>query len=46
VDTGIANWKFTEVRSGLQAGDKVVLSVERKGVAAGVKAIAETPRAR
>ncbi|HUP63182.1 MAG TPA: efflux RND transporter periplasmic adaptor subunit [Thermoanaerobaculia bacterium] len=46
VEPGIANWKFTEVRSGVQAGEKVVLSVERKGVAAGVKAMPETPRTR
>lgn len=41
IETGLANWEFTEVRSGLNAGDKVVLSVEREGVAAGARAKAE-----
>jgi HlyD family secretion protein len=41
IETGIANWEFTEVRSGLEAGEQVVLSVEREGVAAGVRAAAE-----
>jgi len=41
IETGLANWEFTEVRSGLQAGDKVVLSVEREGVVAGARAVAE-----
>ena len=35
VKTGIANWEFTEVLEGLQAGDKVVTSLEREGVKAG-----------
>lgn len=43
LDVGIANWQYAEVRSGLQAGEKVVLSVERQGVVAGAKAIVETP---
>lgn len=30
---GLANWTFTEVLSGLKAGDKVVLSVGKEGVA-------------
>ncbi|WP_031434319.1 efflux RND transporter periplasmic adaptor subunit [Methylomarinum vadi] len=38
---GLANWSFTEVLSGLQKGDKVVLSVGREGVAAGVHAVEE-----
>jgi HlyD family secretion protein len=42
IETGVANWEFTEVLSGLEAGEKVVLSVEREGVAAGVRANAET----
>lgn len=32
---GLANWEFAEVRSGLNKGDQVVLSVDRKGVTAG-----------
>lgn len=42
LETGVANWQFTEVLSGLKEGDRVVLSVERKGVVAGAKAVAET----
>jgi HlyD family secretion protein len=41
LETGLANWTYTEVRSGLQPGDKVVLSVEREGVVAGARAEAE-----
>jgi len=32
IDTGLSNWKLTEVRSGLEIGDRVVLSVDREGV--------------
>jgi HlyD family secretion protein len=32
---GLSNWSFTEVLSGLKAGDKVVTSVGKEGVAAG-----------
>lgn len=46
IETGLANWEFTEVRSGLRQGEKVVVSPEREGVVAGVRAVAETPRAR
>ena len=46
VETGLSNWEFTEVRAGLKAGEKVVLSVEREGVAAGARARAETAPAR
>ncbi len=41
VQTGLSNWQLTEVVSGVREGEKVVLSVERKGVAAGAKAVAE-----
>lgn len=41
VKTGISNWQFTEVAGGLQEGDRVVVSVDRKGVVAGAKAIVE-----
>ena len=34
-EPGLANWEFAEVRSGLSAGDQIVLSVDRKGVSAG-----------
>jgi len=42
IQPGLANWEFTEVTSGVAAGEKIVLSVERTGVAAGVPARAET----
>ena len=42
VITGLSNWDHTEIIEGLQAGEQVVLSVERKGVADGAYAIAET----
>ncbi len=35
--TGLANWAFTEVVSGLMAGDKVLLSFDQENVKAGVK---------
>ncbi len=39
--TGLANWQYTEVLSGLQAGDEIVLTVERKGTTAGVRVVRE-----
>jgi HlyD family secretion protein len=41
LETGIANWSFTEVRSGLRPGEKIVLSVEREGVVAGARAVVD-----
>jgi len=38
VETGLSNWEFTEVRSGLQRGERVVVSLERPGVKAGARA--------
>jgi HlyD family secretion protein len=35
IETGIANWEFTEVLGGLTAGDRVVSSIDRDGVVAG-----------
>lgn len=39
--TGLSNWEFTEVKSGLASGDRVVTSLEREGVKAGAHAVAE-----
>ncbi len=39
VKTGIANWEYTEVLEGLQAGEKIVTSLEKEGVKAGVRAV-------
>ncbi len=41
IETGLANWEYTEVKSGLTRGDKVVTSLEREGVKAGARAAAE-----
>jgi HlyD family secretion protein len=35
LELGIANWEFTEVLSGLNAGDEVVSSIDRDGVVDG-----------
>lgn len=35
IEVGLHNWKYTEVLSGLTAGEQVVVSVERPGVEAG-----------
>lgn len=40
--TGLANWAFTEVISGLNAGDRVLLSFDDENVKAGVKVKAKT----
>lgn len=39
---GLTNWEYTEVRSGLAAGEPVVTSLDREGVKAGARAQAET----
>jgi HlyD family secretion protein len=41
IETGLSNWAWSEVTSGLKAGDEVVLSVARDGIEAGVDAIRE-----
>ena len=41
IKTGITNWEYTEVLDGLQAGEKVVTSLERAGVKAGVLAVVD-----
>ncbi len=37
IEIGIANWSFTQITAGVKAGDKIVLSVDREGVADGVQ---------
>lgn len=39
VVTGIRNWKFTEVLSGVAAEDEIVMSVDRQGVVAGASVV-------
>ena len=46
VKTGLANWEFTEVTEGLNAGDRVVTSLERAGVKAGAKYVTEEKSAK
>jgi len=41
ITKGVANWEFTEVSAGLEAGELVVTSVDREGVADGVAAVRE-----
>ncbi|HKJ72323.1 MAG TPA: efflux RND transporter periplasmic adaptor subunit [Gammaproteobacteria bacterium] len=41
VKTGLSNWERTEITDGLDAGERVVLSPTREGVADGVPAVAE-----
>lgn len=41
VETGIANWQFTEVTHGVDAGERVVLSVAREGVRDGASAVVD-----
>lgn len=42
IRTGVANWEYTEVLEGLNAGERVVTSLEREGVKDGVHFVAET----
>ncbi|WP_207062257.1 efflux RND transporter periplasmic adaptor subunit [Motiliproteus sp. SC1-56] len=41
IEPGFANWRYTEVVTGLAEGEQVVTSLGREGVAAGVEAQAE-----
>ena len=39
VAIGIGNWEYTEVTKGLEAGDRVVVSIDREGLKDGVPAV-------
>ena len=41
IERGVSNWEFTEIRTGLKAGELVVTSVDRQGVADGAAAVRE-----
>jgi HlyD family secretion protein len=41
IKTGLSNWRYTEVISGLNEGDQVVTSIEREGVEDGALATIE-----
>lgn len=35
VETGLSNWSFTEIRSGLQAGDRILISFDQDDIEVG-----------
>ncbi len=41
VETGLRNWDFTEITSGLDEGERIVVSLDREDVAAGALAVDE-----
>ncbi|MGB4343060.1 MAG: hypothetical protein WBJ03_05545, partial [Moraxellaceae bacterium] len=40
---GISNWSWTGIDKGLEKGDRVVLSLDRKGVVDGAQVVEEKP---
>ena len=46
VKTGLANWEYSEVLDGLQAGDRIVTSLEKAGVKAGAKVVPDAKSAK
>lgn len=44
VQTGLSNWEYTEIVSGLNEGDRVVQSLDQAGVEAGARAKPEEPK--
>jgi HlyD family secretion protein len=40
-NAGLSNWKYTEVLSGLSAGETIVISIDREGVKAGARVTLE-----
>ena len=44
ITTGISNWVYTEVTSGLKAGDQITTSVDRENVVDGASVIPESPQ--
>lgn len=45
VQTGLSNWAYTEIVSGLSVSERVVLSTEREGLEAGATLVAEEDQA-
>jgi HlyD family secretion protein len=41
-ESGVSNWRYTEVLSGIEAGEQVVISVDREGVEAGAAVTPES----
>ncbi|NWG31912.1 MAG: efflux RND transporter periplasmic adaptor subunit [Rhodocyclaceae bacterium] len=46
IQPGLANWEWTEVREGLSAGDRIVLSLEKEGVKPGAQVVEEKTAAK
>lgn len=42
IESGIANWQFVEIRSGLAEGEQVVMSLNKPEVVPGAKAVPES----
>jgi HlyD family secretion protein len=40
VELGLRNWKFAEVTRGLEAGDQIVVALDRVEIKAGIRAVA------
>lgn len=40
VEPGVRNWDFTEIRSGVEPGERIVVSLDRAEVKAGARAVA------
>lgn len=36
LETGLSNWSFTEIRSGLKAGDRVLVSIDQDNIKTGI----------
>jgi HlyD family secretion protein len=41
IETGLGNWEYTEITQGLEAGQRVIVSIDREGLADGVAAVAK-----
>jgi HlyD family secretion protein len=46
IKPGLANWQYTEITSGLAAGDRVVVSLDRAGVVDGAPAVEDERQSR
>lgn len=44
IKIGLSNWEYNEVLEGLKAGERVVTSLEREGVKAGVHVVADVKK--
>jgi HlyD family secretion protein len=45
VETGLSNWEYTEINSQLTMSERIVLSIEREGLAQGAQVISESESA-